>query len=141
MSAFDPSSPGLPIVPSGGAPSALQLIPLGPYASTVSTVDVAIGGAYFDPADYAITGKTTVLTLDAIGQVVSGVTGTLTLRNLTDSTDDATLAWTETSATRKTTSVTLPGAAKIYELRLKKAGGAVSDYAVISTANIRITWS
>lgn len=124
-----------------GVPSALQLIPLAPYASTVSTVDVAIGGAYFAPADYAITGKTTVLTLDAIGEVVSGVTGTLTLRNLTDSTDAATLAWTETSATRKTTSVTLPGAAKIYELRFKKSGGAVSDYAVISTANIRITWS
>jgi hypothetical protein len=82
-----------------------------------------------------------VLTLDAIGQVVSGVTGTLTLRNLTDSTDAATLSWTETSATRKTTSVTLPGAAKIYELRFKKSGGAVSDYAVISTANVRITWS
>ena len=142
MSAFDPSSPGLPIVPSGGAPSALQLIPLGPYASTVSTVDVAIGGAYFDPADYAITGKTTVLTLDAIGEVVSGVTGTLTLRNLTDSVDAATpLTWIETSATRKTASVTLPGAAKVYELRLKKSGGAVSDYAVISTANLRITWS
>ena len=141
MSAFDPSSPGLPIVPSGGASSALQLIPLAGYATTVATADVAIGGAYFDPADYAITGKTTVLTLDAIGQVVSGVTGTLTLRNLTDSTDAATLSWTETSATRKTTSVTLPGAAKIYELRFKKSGGAVSDYAVISTANVRITWS
>jgi hypothetical protein len=125
-----------------GVPSALQLIPLAPYASTVSTVDVAIGGAYFDPADYAITGKTTVLTLDAIGEVVSGVTGTLTLRNLTDSVDAATpLTWIETSATRKTASVTLPGAAKVYELRLKKSGGAVSDYAVISTANIRITWS
>jgi hypothetical protein len=129
-------------VPSGGASSALQLIPLAGYATTVATVDVAIGGAYFDPADYAITGKTTVLTLDAIGEVVSGVTGTLTLRNLTDSVDAATpLAWTETSATRKTASVTLPGAAKVYELRLKKSGGAVSDYAVISTANIRITWS
>ncbi|MCX7196729.1 MAG: ABC transporter permease [Proteobacteria bacterium] len=61
----------------------------------------------------------------AIGQVVSGVTGTLTLRNLTDSTDDATLAWTETSATRKTASVTLPGAAKVYELRLRKSLGIV----------------
>lgn len=124
-----------------GVPSALQLIPLAPYASTVSTVDVAIGGAYFDPADYAITGKTTVLTLDAIGEVVSGVTGTLTLHNLTDAVDVATLSWTETSATRKTASVTLPGAAKIYELRLKKSGGAVSDYAVILAANLRTTWS
>ena len=118
-----------------------QLIPLAPYASTVSTADVAIGGAYFAPADYAITAKTTVLTLDAIGQVVSGVTGTLTLHNLTDAVDVATLSWTETSATRKTASVTLPGAAKIYELRLKKSGGAVSDYAVILAANLRITWS
>ncbi len=82
-----------------------------------------------------------MLTLDAIGQVVSGVAGTLTLRNLTDSTDDATLAWTETSATRKIASVTLPGTAKVYELRFKKAGGAASDYAVISIANIRVTWS
>ena len=121
--------------------SATETLPLAPYATTVATVDVAIGGARFDPADYARSGSTTVLTLDAIGEVVSGVTGTLTLRNLTDSTDAATLAWTETSATRKTTSVTLPGAAKVYELRLKKSGGAVSDYAVLITANLRITWS
>jgi hypothetical protein len=124
-----------------GVPSALQLIPLAGYTTTVATVDVAIGGAYFDPADYAITGRTTVLTLDAIGQVVSGVTGTLTLHNLTDAVDVATLAWTETSATRKTASVTLPGSAKVYELRLRKSGGATSDYAVLITAHVRITWS
>jgi hypothetical protein len=122
--------------------SATETLPLAGYATTVATVDVAIGGARFDPADYARPGSTTVLTLDAIGEVVSGVTGTLTLRNLTDSVDAATpLAWTETSATRKTTSVTLPGAAKIYELRLKKSGGGTNDYAVILAANLRITWS
>jgi hypothetical protein len=121
--------------------SATETLPLAGYATTVATADVAIGGARFDPAGYARPGKTTVLTLDAIGQVVSGVTGTLTLHNLTDAVDVATLAWIETSATHKTASVTLPGAAKVYELRLKKSGGAVSDYAVISTANIRITWS
>lgn len=119
-----------------------RLIPLASYTTTVSTVDVAIGGARFDPADYAITARTTVLTLDAIGQVVSGVTGTLTLYNLTDSVNAATpIQWTETSATRKTASVTLPTTPKVYELRFKKSGGAVSDYAVISTANVRITWS
>jgi hypothetical protein len=121
--------------------SATETLPLAGYATTVATVDVAIGGARFDPADYARPGSTTVLTLDAIGQVVSGVTGTLTLHNLTDAADVATLAWIETSATRKTTSVTLPSAAKIYELRLKKSGGATSDYAVILAANLRITWS
>lgn len=119
-----------------------RLIPLASYTTTVSTVDGAIGGARFDPADYAISGRTTVLTLDAIGQVVSSVTGTLTLYNLTDSVDAATpITWTETSATRKTASVTLPTTPKVYELRFKKSGGAVSDYAVISTANVRITWS
>lgn len=141
MSAFDPSAPGLPIVPSGGA-SLPTTSTLAPYTTTVATADEAIGGARFDPADYARSGLTTVLTLDAVGQVVSGVTGTLTLHNLTDSIDAATpIEWTETSATRKTASVTLPGAAKVYELRFKKAGGATSDYAVIIAANLRITWS
>jgi hypothetical protein len=137
------TSPGRIVIGGGGGASvATQSVPLAGYTTTVSTADVAIGGARFDPADYARPGKTTVLTLDAIGQVVSGVTGTLTLHNLTDSVDAATpLAWIETSATRKTASVALPGAAKVYELRLKKSGGAVSDYAVLITANLRLTWS
>lgn len=126
----------------GGGGASLPTTPaLAPYTTTVATADEAIGGARFDPADYARSGLTTVLTLDAIGQAVSGVTGTLTLHNLTDATDVATLTWTETSATRKTASVTLPGAAKVYELRFKKSGGATSDYAVIIAANLRITWS
>jgi hypothetical protein len=136
------TSPGRIVIGGGGGASvATQSVPLAPYTTTVSTADVAIGGARFDPADYARSGSTTVLTLDAIGQVVSGVTGTLTLHNLTDAADVATLAWTETSATRKTASVTLPGAAKVYELRLKKSGGGTNDYAVILAANLRITWS
>ena len=126
---------------SSGDTTLTQGVPLAPYTTTVATADEAIGGARFDPADHARSGRTTVLTLDAIGQAVSGVTGTLTLHNLTDATDVATLTWTETSATRKTASVTLPGAAKVYELRFKKAGGATSDYAVIIAANLRITWS
>jgi hypothetical protein len=126
---------------SVSAGSTIETLPLAGYATTVSTVDGAIGGARFDPADHTRSGRTTVLTLDAIGQVVSTVTGTLTLYNLTDASTAATLTWTETSATRKTASVTLPGAAKVYELRFKKSGGAASDYAVISTANLRITWS
>lgn len=123
------------------AGSTTETLPLAGYATTVSTVDVAIGGARFDPADHARSGRTTVLTLDAIGQVVNGVTGTLTLYSLTDASTAATLTWTETSATRKTASVTLPSAAKVYELRFKKAGGSASDYAVLITANLRITWS
>lgn len=124
-----------------GVQDSPRLIPLASYESTTSTVDVAIGAARFDPADYLISGRTTTLTLEAIGQVVSGVTSTLTLRNLTDATDEATLSWTETSATRKTASITLPGSAKLYEMRFKKSGGGTSDYAVAMGALIRITWS
>lgn len=124
-----------------GAQDGPRVIPLGDYATTVATVDEAVGGAYFAPAGYAITGRTTTLTLEAVGEVVSGVTGTLTLRNLTDATDDAALSWTETSATRKSASVALPASAKIYELRFKKSGGAAADYAVLTTANLLVTWS
>ena len=124
-----------------GAQDGPRVIPLGDYATTVATVDEAVGGAYFAPAGYAITGRTTTLTLEAVGEVVSGVTGTITLRNLTDATDDAALSWTETSATRKSASVALPASAKIYELRFKKSGGAAADYAVLTTANLLVTWS
>lgn len=130
--------------PGGGGASvsiAVVALSLAGYTTTVATVDEAIGGVRFDPADHARSGSTTVLILDAIGQVVSGVTGTLTLHSLTDAADVATLTWTETSATRKTASVALPGAAKVYELRLKKSGGGASDYAAIVAANLRITWS
>ncbi len=127
--------------PAASAGSATELLPVASYTTPVATADQAIGGARFDPADHARSGSTTVLTLDAIGQVVAGVTGTITLHNVTDAVAVATLAWTETSATRKTAAVALPGAAKVYELRLRKSGGIASDYAVIVAANLRITWS
>lgn len=129
-----------PIIVSSA--NAIIVEPLSPSAqSTTSTSDVVIGGAYFDPASAKIAAGTTTLTLEAIGQVVAGVTGTLTLYNVSDASTAATLTWTETSATRKTASVTLPAAAKIYELRLKKSGGAVSDYALVYGVNLLVSWS
>jgi len=129
-----------PIIVSSS--NAIVLEPLSPSAqSTTSTSDVVIGGAYVDPASAKIAAGTTTLNLEAIGQVVAGVTGTLTLYSVTDASTAATLSWTETSATRKTASVSLPAAAKIYELRLKKSGGGASDYALVYGVNLLVTWS
>jgi hypothetical protein len=112
-----------------------------PAASTTSTVDVVLGGIYFDPSSYAITGKSTVLSLEFIGQVVAGVTGTITLYNVTDAANAATATFTTTTATFDTEPVAAPAAAKVFELRLKKSGGAVADYALVYGVNLRVTWS
>jgi len=129
-----------PIIVSSS--NSIILESLSPSAqSTTSTSDVVIGGAYFDPASAKIAAGTTTLTLEAVGQVVAGVTGTLTLYNVTDASTAATLTWTETSATRKTAAVSLPAAAKIYELRLKKSGGGAGDYALVYGVNLLVTWS
>jgi hypothetical protein len=116
-------------VPAWAAPT--QRIPL--LAGVVTTAigaDTVAGYARVDP-----TGLTT-LTLEAIGLVVSGVTGTLDLYDLTDAAVAATLSWTEVVATRKTVSVSLPPTPRIYELRVRKSGGAVADYALFSAVNL-----
>jgi len=100
-------------------------------ATTALESDSAIGCGYFDPTNYA------TLTLEAIGLVVSGVTGTLELYSVNSSSVVATLTWTETAYTRKTSSVTLPVSATIYELRIRKSGGGAEDYALFSS--IRLT--
>ena len=98
--------------------------------STVLGADTVAGYGYVDPTGLAS------LTLAAVGQVVSGVTGTLDLYDLTAAAVVATLTWTETVATRKTASVTVPGTARLYELRVRKSGGADSDYALFSSASM-----
>ena len=113
---------------AAGGPSRVPLL-----TATVSTVlgaDTVAGYGYVDPTGLAS------LTLEAIGQVVSGVTGTLDLYDLTAAAVVATLTWTETVATRKTASVTVPGTARLYELRVRKSGGGDTDYALISAASM-----
>ena len=120
-----------------------RLIPLFAYATADSAVATVQGLAGFTPADYAITGRTTVLTLDAIGSVTSvAQTGTLEVLNAAG-TVVATLTWTETTPTRKTASITLPGSAEIYRARVSCAGvtNPLTDYALIGGAVLRITWS
>ena len=134
---------------AAGARSALgvqdgpRLIPLFALANSSSATPAVVGYAGFTPAAYAIAGRTTTLTLDAIGQVSgAGLTGTLEVLDAAGSTV-ATLTWTETTATRKTASITLPGSAEIYRARVSCTGvvDPLTEYALLGGANLRITWS
>lgn len=109
-------------------------------STTTSVGSESIGHARITPASLAADGKTTVLTLEAFGEVISGVTGTLVLYDLTAGAAAATLTWTETDPTRKTASVEVPGVATSYELRFSKSGGGDSDYAYVGGVNIVVTW-
>ena len=98
--------------------------------TTAISADTVAGYGRVDPTGLAS------LTLAAVGQVVSGVTGTLDLYDLTAAAVVATLTWTETAPTRKTASVTVPGSARLYELRVRKSGGGASDYALFSAVSL-----
>ena len=139
MSGVDPNRAGVIVVGGGGgaAPGPV-LVPLASVASTVLTADTVLAQVRFDPADYAAPPST--ITLEAVGSVVSGVTGTLELYDLTSAASAATLAWTETTATRKTAVVIVPGTARTYELRWRKAGGGSTDYALLGSAQLRLGW-
>lgn len=115
-----------------------SLLPLCSYATNDGPL-TAVGRLRFDPALFAVPGCTLAVALEAVGDVSdAGLTGTATLHDLTDAADVATLSWTETSATVKTASVTVPGAAHTYELRASLSGGA--GYLTLG-AVLRLTWS
>lgn len=122
---------GVQTIPDTSGTSAPPPIPL--LAGVVSTVlgaDTVAGYGYVDPTGLAS------LTLAAVGQVVSGVTGTLDIYDLTAAAVVATLTWTETAPTRKTVSVAVPGTARLYELRVRKSGGGDADYALFSAVSL-----
>ena len=98
--------------------------------TTVLGADTVAGYGHVDPTGLAS------LTLAAVGQVVSGVTGTLDLYDLTAAAVVATLTWTETAPTRKTAAVAVPGSARLYELRVRKSGGGDADYALFSAVSL-----
>jgi len=120
------TSGGAYVLVAGGAPLPL----LAGVVTTVLGADAVAGYAHVDPTGLAS------LTLAAVGQVVSGVTGTLDLYDLDNAAVVATLTWTETAPTRKTASVTVPGSTRIYELRVRKSGGAGADYALFSSVSL-----
>ena len=120
-----------------------RLIPLFGYATADSATPAVQALAGFTPADYAITGRTTVLTLDAIGSVTgAGLTGTLEILD-SGGTVVASIDWIETTPTRKTDAIALPVGAEIYRARVSCTGvtDPLTEYALLGGANIRITWS
>ena len=115
---------------------------IGSAINTTSTVDVVVGGGIFVPSYYSLSDRATQLNFEAVGQVVSGVLGTLTLFNVTDNASAGALTWTETTGTLKQFSITpVPSGSKIYEVRAKKANGSLSDYALFYGVNLRVSWS
>ena len=134
------------IRPGGGATGGGTVIPprlelLAGLASTTTSVGYdVLGYSGFDASTFARPGLTTTLTLEAIGFVVSGVTGTLVLYDSDAGAAAATLTWTETTGERKSASVTVPESAG-YELRFSKSGGGAGDYAVVSGVNLLVNWS
>ena len=123
----------VPTTTGGAYGLAAVQVPIQLLAGVVTTVlgaDTVAGYGYVDPTGLAS------LTLSAVGQVVSGVTGTLDLYDLTAAAVVATLTWTETAPTRKTAAVAVPGSARLYELRVRKSGGADSQYALFSASTL-----
>lgn len=140
MSGLDPNGGGALVVPGGGTVTAsASLLPLCPYATCDGPL-TAVGRLRFDPALFAVPGCTLTLTLEVMADVsAGGLTGTVTLRNLTDGSDAATLAVTSTTAgNAQTASVAVPGAAKSFDLQVSVAGG--TGYLTLG-AVLRLTWS
>ena len=65
----------IPSSGGGGGTTGPVLVPLASAESTVLSADTALAQVRFDPADYAT--PPTAIALEAVGSVVSGVTGTL----------------------------------------------------------------
>lgn len=128
----------------GAAHDGPRLIPLFALASSSSGTPSTAGFGQFLPADYAVTGRTTTLTLECVGQVSgAGLTGTLELIDCDDESVVASITWTETVPTLATDTIALPVVGKIYRARVSCTGvtDPVTEYALLGGANIRITWS
>ena len=97
----------------------------GQHEAPLSGADI-VGMVYFLPSRYAVTGLTTTLTVEAVGYVQGG-TLTLDVLDVTSGLSGASsvlgaaVTWTETDPTRKTASITLPGAGKIYVAKISKS--------------------
>jgi len=120
---------------SGTPPAVLTLCP---YATNDGPLS-AVGRLRFDPALYAVAGRTLAVTLETVADVsAGGLTGTVTLYDLTAGAAAATISVTATTAAAQTAAVTAPGAAHLYELRASLSGGA--GYLTLG-AVLRLTWS
>ncbi len=129
-----------PLGGGGGGAATSTLVPLCTFATVDGPLTV-VGRGRFDPAEHAVTGRTTQLTFDAVGDVSRvGVLASVVLRNRTDGTTVATLTFSETDATAKRAVVPLPAGPKVYEVYAQH-DGAPTDYLTLGGVGLRITWS
>ncbi len=98
----------------------ISIIPGAFYTSTASTTAVVVGGFQVNAADYTITGTTLSFVFRAVASLGSAtVSGYVKLRNVTDSSDVATLTFSSTSdATQESTVTGSISSTKIYEVRI-----------------------
>lgn len=133
------------------AVNGIEIMPVGPprlislfgYSTIDNAVPTVVGIISFDPASYEIAGRTTNLSVEAVGSVTTGLlTGTLEVLDSSDVTV-ASIDWTETDPTKKTDTITLPVGDEIYRVRLMCTGIAdpLTDYAIVGGAVLRISWS
>lgn len=95
--------------------------------TTTLSASVVAGYALFTDLNYPS------YTFEGIGfSSVVGVTGSMELYDLVNSSSLSTLSWTETTPTHKTASFVASGSSRVLELRVTKTGGSVSDYALFS---------
>ena len=138
--AYFPDASGRVILDSDIRASRIR-IPLVPYASVdiASPATQTIGVFDFNPSEYAVPGKTTVLTFKGLGGTSAG-TATLSLYNLTADAEVAsiTLTGTLTSFDHDTDTVTLPGSTTYYAVRANV--GTDGEY-FIGGAYLDITWT
>lgn len=110
--------------------------------ATMGTVVCGGSPEAFDATAHAITGRTQVWTLSVAASVTTGQTATIELYDLTASAVAATITVTATAADNVQTAViTLPGTARVYELRVSVTGTTTSHYVAMRSAAIKQTWS
>lgn len=121
-----------------GVPEERRVIPLCGYATNDGAL-TAYGRVRIDPADYTVTGRTLVATLETIAEVsAGGLSLEVTLVDLTHaSAEVAAITETATTTTRQTDVATLHASASIYELRAALTGDGYAGLA----ANLILTWS
>lgn len=138
--AFKPAGLPAPPDPADFGPARVALFD---YATAAMAAPEVVGLRALDPADHAVSGRTTTLVLEAVGRVTApGLEATLELLDEADALV-ASLSWTETERTRKTSAVTLPEGAEIYRARVR-CGGVVTpetQYAQFGGAGLLVNWS
>ena len=147
----------LPILPSGPVGSCLVLksdgvattrrglglIPVAAYGCGPFDADSIIGGCVIDPSDWDVDGATTTFTLELVARVTrAGLTGTISLYDITADAIVGTTTITSATSTRKTISVPVPGARHLYRLLARIASPSTdADFVALSDAVVRVTWS